>query len=145
MLISLRISQSLWKWENIWTWHILSNGILPMSLLGVALMSTWIILSLSIRYNFAFKIEMVLFMVWWIAMYSSMLVLPYLCHWVFCSFVFFFPRFIGSPFLTLSWWSSSILDWCQWYWCELWEMTMQSMLGKMMIWKVWWWFHDFYL
>lgn len=56
MLISLRISQSLWRLENIWIWHILSNGFLLMSLLGAALMSTWTILSLSIRYNLFFLI-----------------------------------------------------------------------------------------
>jgi hypothetical protein len=54
MLISLKISQSLWRQENIWIWLILSNGFLLMSLLDAALMSTLTILSLSIRYSFFF-------------------------------------------------------------------------------------------
>lgn len=56
MWILLKRAQSHWTLEDLWTWHILSNGYLPMSLLPVVLISIWIIRSLNTRYSIAYHI-----------------------------------------------------------------------------------------
>jgi hypothetical protein len=50
MWISLMMTRNLWKQEDLWTWHILLNGLPLMSLLDTGLMYIWTIHSLSIRW-----------------------------------------------------------------------------------------------
>jgi len=63
MSISLKRAQSLWRLGEPWTWHILSNGSQPISVLLVALKFTWITHFLSIRWRTGDYLDNIVFLI----------------------------------------------------------------------------------